>query len=68
MIRIIYHDDVSIEIYGHPQDFLSESDSEESDIVGAHELEDILTGLYINSIAITIILVLSLVTIGTCVL
>ena len=32
----------------HPQDFLSESDSEESDIDVAHELEDIITNMNIS--------------------
>ena len=32
----------------HPQDFLSESDSEESDIDVAHELEDIITDIDIS--------------------
>ena len=32
----------------YPQDFLSESDSEESIIDVAHELEDIITDIYIS--------------------
>jgi hypothetical protein len=32
----------------HPQDFLSESDSEESDINVGHELEDLITDIYIS--------------------